>query len=185
MGVRDVFDKNFNEIFFSQIVSIIGGLIAGTILAVYTDRLLLLPGMFILLPGFLEMRGNISGSMAARITSGLFLGMIKAKGHSTKAKVVRGNAFAAFLLALLISAILGIIAFAFNYLFFHQITPKIILIPLLGGIISNAIEIPLTLFFTFYLFRKGHDPNNIMGPFVTSTGDITSVISLLIAMLIV
>jgi len=55
----------------------------------------------------------------------------------------------------------------------------------IAGIIVNAIEIPLTLFTTFYLFRKGHDPNNIMGPFITSTGDVTSIISLLIALVLI
>ena len=64
------------------------------------------------------------------------------------------------------------------------LTVKIIFLPLFAGIIANAIEIPLTFFVTIYLFKKGHDPNNIMGPFVTSTGDITSIISLLIAMVI-
>jgi hypothetical protein len=37
------FDETFREIFLSQIVLLIGGLIAGTILAVYTDNLLLIP----------------------------------------------------------------------------------------------------------------------------------------------
>jgi cation transporter-like permease len=41
------------------------------------------------------------------------------------------------------------------------------------------------LIFTFYFFKKGHDPNNVMGPFVSSLGDVTSVISLLIAMVII
>ncbi len=71
------FNEKFKEILFSQIISIIGGLIAGTFLAVHTDQLLLVPGLFILLPGFLEMRGSISGTLSARLSSGLFLGVIK------------------------------------------------------------------------------------------------------------
>jgi len=179
----EIFDKKFKEIFCSQIVSIVGGLIAGTILAVYTNKLLLIPGMLILLPGFLEMRGNISGSLSARLTSGLFLGVVKP--NKTKTKIVKGNILASFLLAIIVSFVLGVIAFSFIFIFFDIFAPKIILISLVAGILSNAIEIPLTLFFTFYLFSKGHDPNNIMGPFVTSTGDITSVVSLLIVMVLI
>jgi mgtE-like transporter len=177
------FDKSFKEIFLSQVVSILGGLIAGTFLAVYVDKILLIPGMFILLPGFLEMRGNISGSFASRLSSGLFLRVVNPKKFGTK--MIRGNLFAAVLLAVIVSFALGIVAFLFNYFLFHIYTPQIILIPLIAGIIANVIEVPLTLFFTFYFFRKGHDPNNIMGPFVTSTGDVTSVIALLIAILII
>jgi len=178
-----IFDKDFREIFSSQVVSILGGLIAGTILAVYTNQILLIPGMLILLPGFLEMRGNISGSFASRLSSGLFLGVVKPRIRETK--LIKGNLFASFLLAIIVSFALGLIAFLFNYLLLKTITPKIILLPLIAGIIANAVEIPLTLFATFYLFKKGHDPNNIMGPFVTSTGDITSVVSLLIALVII
>lgn len=178
-----IFDKSFKEIFLSQIVSIIGGLIAGTILALYTDKLLLIPGMLILLPGFLEMRGNISGSFASRLSSGLFLGVINP--NKVKTKIIRGNLLSSFLLAIIISFTLGLIAFLFNLLVFKIAISKIILLPLIAGIIANAIEIPLTLAVTFYLFKKGHDPNNIIGPFVTSTGDITSIASLLIALVII
>lgn len=176
-----VFDQQFREIFYSQMVSVIGGLIAGTILAISTDKLLLLPGMLILLPGFLELRGDINGSLAARLTSGLFLGVVKQK----KSKVVKGNILASFFLVLLISSVLGLLAFTFSYLVFGIFTPKIILIAVLAGILASLLEIPLTLFLTFYFFKKGHDPNNIMGPFITSGGDITSVIALLVVIFLI
>ena len=178
----NTFDSGFKEIFTSQLVSVFGGMVAGTILAIYTDKILLIPGMLILLPGFLEMRGNISGSFASRLSAGLFLGFIKPSLRKTR--ILKGNLQASFFLAILVSLILGVIAFIFNYFIIGLITPKIILLPLIAGIIANAIEIPLTLIATFYLFRKGHDPNNFMGPFVTSTGDITSIVALLIALAI-
>ncbi len=177
-----LFDKEFSELFTSQIISIIGGLIAGTVLLIYTDKLLLIPGMLILLPGFLEMRGNISGTFASRLSSGLFLGVIKPKLRETH--LIKGNLVASFFLAVITSLALGLIAYGFNYFVLGISTPNIILLPVIAGIIANAIEIPLTLFTTFYLFKKGHDPNNFMGPFITSTGDITSIVALLIALVI-
>lgn len=178
-----IFDSNFKELLPSELVSIIGGLAAGTVLAVYTDKLLLLPGMLILLPGFLEMRGNISGSFASRLSSGLFLGVINPKKKDTK--LIKENLLSSFILAIIVSLALGCIAFLFNYFVFHIVTTKIIILPIIAGMIANAIEIPLTLVTTFYLFRKGHDPNNIMGPFITSTGDITSILALLLTLLII
>lgn len=175
-------DERFREILSSQLVSILGGLLAGTVLALYTDRLLLIPGMLVILPGFLEMRGSISGSVASRLSSGLFLGVIRPR--RPRKAVIRGNLAASFALAILVSLALGLLAFLFTFLLFGQAPFTIILIPLVAGIIANAIEIPLTLFMTLSLFRRGHDPNNIMGPFVTSTGDITSIVSLLLATVI-
>ncbi|MFH0837412.1 MAG: magnesium transporter [Candidatus Aenigmatarchaeota archaeon] len=179
----EVFDKCFKEMFSSQLVSIIGGLIAGVLLAVYIDKLFLIPGMLILIPGFLETRGNVSGSMAARLTSGMYLGVVKVK--KIRSKFVRGNVLASFVLAMAVSLVLGIVAFVFSFIALGIFVPKIIIIPVLAAILANIIEVPLTVFFTFYLFRKGHDPNNIMGPFVTSTGDITSIVSLLLVVLLI
>ena len=116
----DIFVKDFREILSSQMVSIIGGLMAGIALAIYTDKLLLIPGMLIMLPGFLEMRGNISGSFASRLSSGLFLGVIKP--GRIKTKIIKGNLLASFLLAILVSFALGLIAFSFNYLVLHTFT---------------------------------------------------------------
>ncbi len=178
-----IFDQNFKELLSSELVSIIGGLIAGTILAASTDKLLLLPGMLILLPGFLEMRGNISGSLASRLSSGLFLGVISPRLRNSK--IIKGNLLSSFFLVLVTSLVLGLTAFAFSYYVFHIVSWKIVGLPVLAGLIANAIEVPLTMGVTFYLFRKGHDPNNIMGPFVTSTGDITSIVALLVSILII
>lgn len=178
-----IFSRSFGDIAISQIVSILGGFIVGITIAIYVDKIILIPGMLIILPGFLEMRGNISGSFASRLSSGLFLGVIKP--NEFKTRVIRGNIIASFLLAVVISFALGLVTFLFNLILLKIYAPKIILIPLIAGIIANAIETPLTLFATFYLFRKGHDPNNIMGPFITSTGDITSTVALLVTLAII
>lgn len=179
----NLFGKDMKEILFSQIIFVFIGLIAGSILAFYTNGLLLIPGMLILLPGFLEMRGNIGGTLSSRITSGLFLGVIK-KDHM-KTKIIRSNLLASFFLVIIVSTFLGILAFLFNYFILGELVYKIIFIPIIASILSNIIELPLAIFATFYLFKKGHDPNNIMGPFIASLGDITSILSLFIAMVII
>ncbi len=178
-----IFDEGFKEIFSAQLISIFGGLIVGTILAVYVDKIMLLPGMLLLLPGFLEMRGNISGTFASRLSSGLFLHVINPNNKNTK--LIRQNIIAASLLVIVVSFALGLLAFLFNYFVLHILVWKIILIPVIAGIIANSVEIPLTLFATFFIFKKGYDPNNIIGPFITSTGDITSILSLLIVLVII
>jgi mgtE-like transporter len=177
------FNMDFREILSSQMLCVIIDLVAGTILAIYMDKMLLIPGMLILLPGFLEMRGNISGSLACRLSSGLFLGVVKPDKYNTR--ITRGNFIASFLMVIFLTFVLGVIAFLFSFLIFGIYTLKIIIFPVIAGIIANAIEIPLTFFMTLYLFRKGHDPNNIMGTFVTSTGDITSIVSLFIVLVII
>ena len=179
----EIVTKDFKEIFSAEIVSITGGLLAGLLIAVYLEKIYLVPGIFILLPGFLEMRGNISGTLSARLSSALFLGKIKPK--FSRGKILNGNVVASFSLVLILSALIGVIAYFANLIFFGQSVIQLIIISLVAGIISNAIEIPLTMATVFWLFRKGHDPDNIMGPYVTTTGDIVSILSLMAALVII
>jgi len=177
------FWKDFDEILTAEMASITGGLVAGTMLAFITNQIELIPALLIFLPGFLEMRGNISGSLSARMSSALFLGVTKPKIR--KNRILRGNLAAAFVLVVVVSLVLGIVTFFANAVFFGILDHRIILIALVAGILSNLTEIPLTVLTTIWLFRHGHDPNNIMGPYVTTTGDISSIISIFIAIVII
>ncbi len=179
----ELIDRNFKDIFFTQVFSVLGGLFAGIVLAVYSDKMFLIPGMLIIIPGFMAMRGNISGTFASRISSGLYMKAINP--DDKKSKFIQGNVKASFFLAAMVSFALGLIAFVFSFLTTGLLIPQIILVPFFAGILSNLILNPLTLMATLYLFKKGHDPDNIMGPFVTTVGDVTSMISLLIAITLV
>lgn len=179
----EFFDTNFKEIISSEIVLLFGGLLAGSLLAFYTDQILIIPGMLIILPGFLEMMGNINGSFTARLVSGLFLKIIKPTTY--KSRIVKDNIAASFILAISLSFLFGFILFSWNWIIGGTSNWALILLPLIAGIISNVLEIPLALMATFYLFKKGHDPNNVMGPFITISGDVISIAALIIAFFII
>jgi mgtE-like transporter len=180
---RSMLHKEFKDIFAAEIISMTGGLLAGTLLAIYIDKILLIPGLFILLPGFLEMRGNISGALAARL--GTALDLRKMPAIISKNGDIKQNIFATFVEVLVVTLSLATVAYAITYFIFGTATLLIFLIAIIAALISNFIEITLTTYTTFWLFKKGHDPNDIMGPYVTTTGDIVSVASLLIAITIV
>jgi len=172
--------REFEEIFVSEFVSVTGGVLAGFLLAQATNRLEMIPGILILMPGFLQMRGNISGALAARLSTALHMGWLKKHPG-----ILRSNIVASSVLAIVLSAFLGFVAYLATLVFFQINYLKIILVALIAGIISNFIMIPITTKTTLWLFRKGHDPDNIMGPYITTMGDILSVVSLLVGMMVV
>ena len=103
LGKR-VIDKDFKEIFTSEFFSVTGGLLAGIFLLVLVNKLELIPGLFILLPGFLEMHGNIFGSLAARLGALLHTKHIKPKFEHNKILYI--NIFSSILLLIIVSLFL-------------------------------------------------------------------------------
>ncbi len=174
--------KDFREMMAAEIVSMTGGIFAGSLLAIFIDKIFIIPGLFIILPGFLEMRGNLSGSLSGRLSTYLHLGTLQP--YLRKGKILTENTIATFLLVLLLSFVLGLFALLTIYFIFHTIVLEVLYIALLAGIISNMIEIPLTIAATFFIFRKGHDPSNVIGPYITTAGDILGIVSLLAAIMI-
>lgn len=169
--------SDFKEIVSAEFISITGGLMAGLILSFMLDKIYLVPGLFILIPGFLEMRGSLSGSLAARISSGLFLGVVKPRFSDM---IVKSNIIATVFLVILSSVILGVFAYISSSYFFGIENVEIIFVSIIAGFVSLLMT-PVTVFTTMWLFRHGHDPNNIMGPYITTLGDLMSVVAFIIA----
>ncbi|MAF51185.1 MAG: hypothetical protein CMH64_03770 [Nanoarchaeota archaeon] len=169
--------KNIEEIIFSQAFSIIGGLTAGTILAIYIDKILLIPGLFILLPGFLEMGNAISGSLSSRLSSRLYQRKFT---HS----ILNQNITASFILILISSTFLGILAYLISKFFFNINSVTIIFIPIIASIISGLILLPLTSKIVLWLYHHHDDPDNLIGASSTTLGDIINIGAILISIVI-
>lgn len=192
-----LFDKDFKEITVTQFVSLTGGLIAGTILSTFSNNLLLIPGLFVLYPGFLSLKGEIHGSLAARLSSALHIGNIKVSGNKENSRkitpkdrkktsyILFENIVASLLLGLFVSIVLGIVAYSVTYLFFKINNPDIILLSLISAIIANLVMVPFTILSTLWVYKHDYDPDNIMGSYLTTVGDVVGVLSLLIGIVII
>lgn len=175
---KSTIDKEFEEIYFSEFLAITGGIIGGTLLSSLSNSFSLIAGLFILFPGLLELHGNIYGSLSARLSNLLLLGKLKDKRE--KRYFIKQNILATFLLLFFVSFVLGLISYLFVYFILGTDNPVLILISLFSSILSSFIEIPLTIYMTFWTFRHNLDPEDIMGPYVTTLGDIISILSLVI-----
>ena len=168
------------QIIKGQIFSLTGGLIAGSLLSLYTDKLYLIPGIFVLLPGFLELQGGINGAMAARIGSIAHKFGVD-KVDDAKDEHIKSNVFASIFLNFTASAFLGLLSFFLVKVFFKEEIPQLIAIPLIAAFFASTVLIPITEKVSSILYKRGIDPDNVMGPIVTSIGDVVSTASILIA----
>jgi mgtE-like transporter len=174
------------ESFFSEALSISGGTLAGLFLASSAMQNLLknIPGLLIMVPGFLGLRGNILGAVSARIGTGLHTGLIEPKITLKGDTAI--NFVASLFLSTFVNTLIGVLAYFVSIVLgMKAFLWKLIVVGALSGAMASVIVGPFTIMLTILVFRKGIDPDSVMGPLVTSVGDITAVICLFLAAILV
>jgi mgtE-like transporter len=155
-----------------------GGIIAGSTLGVMSDLLKNIPGLIVIIPAIIALRGNISTTFGSRLGSAYHLGIIDS--NNLWNNELKQNVIGSIVLSFLVSLIIGILAYATTVIFFN-INPnplKLILIVLIAGIVSGIILTILTILIIFIVFKRGYDPDNITGPALATFGDIITMLSI-------
>jgi len=152
----------------------LGGIVAGSTLGVMTDILQSIPGLIVVIPAIIALRGNISTAFGSRLGSAYHLGIIDAENMWNDE--LKQNIIGSLVLSFLISIIIGILAYGTTILFFdiHPDPLKLISIVLLAGVISAIILTLMTIVIIFIVFKRGYDPDNITGPALATFGDIVT-----------
>ena len=152
----------------------LGGIVAGSTLGVMADILQNIPGLIVVIPAIIALRGNISTAFGSRLGSAYHLGIIDAENMWNDE--LKQNIIGSLVLSFLISIIIGILAYGTTILFFdiHPDPLKLISIVLLAGIISAIILTLMTIVIIFIVFKRGYDPDNITGPALATFGDIVT-----------
>jgi len=152
----------------------LGGIVAGSTLSVMADIIQNIPGLIVVIPAIIALRGNISTAFGSRLGSAYHLGIIDAENMWNDE--LKQNIIGSLVLSFLISIIIGILAYITTILFFdvHPDPLKLISIVLLAGIISAIILTLMTIVIIFIVFKRGYDPDNITGPALATFGDIVT-----------
>ncbi|OWT33440.1 divalent cation transporter [Methanobrevibacter sp. 87.7] len=150
----------------------IGDLCAGIILGNMTYFLNAFPGLLILIPGAIGMRGNIFGSFASRLSTNLHIGVLDPEFK--KSDVLFTNLKSSFVLTMVLSVFLAVFAKIMCLIFNLRSIDLMdfILISVFAGIISNLIMLPITMFISFKSYKGGWDPDNVTTPLVAAFGDL-------------
>ena len=165
-------DYIIKEGLIALLICAVGDLIAGVILGKMTFFLEAFPGLLVVIPGAIGMRGNIFGSFASRLSTNLHIGLISPQFEFSED--LNYNIFSSFVLTLVLSIFLGIVGKIFCILLHYPSMELIdfILICTIAGIISNLIMLPITMFVSFKSFEHGWDPDNITSPIIAAFGDL-------------
>ncbi len=166
-------------------ISVVGESITGSILVGMKEKILLIPGLLIIVPALTDLRGNVGAAFGERLSTMLHLGIIKPKFSFSD--IIRQNIFASFTLTALIAFVIGISAPMFSKLFKIKGGNPIVLsfISTSAGIISSIVLLPIVFFIVLFAFKHGIDPDNIVAPTLPVIGDIVTVSAVYISAFIV
>ena len=156
----------------------VGGILTGGLLGSMTDLFESIPGLIVVVPAIIALRGNISTAFGSRLGSAYHLGVIDANNLFNKE--LKENIIGSLILSFVVSGIVGLLAYASTILFF-DVNPdllKLFLIVVLAGVLSSLMLTMLTVSIIYVVFRQGLDPDNITGPALATFGDIVTMLCL-------
>ncbi len=163
----------------------IGGIFAGNILGLMTTLFQTIPGLIVVIPGIIALRGNISTAFGSRLGSAYHLGVINAENMWNEE--LKQNVMGSLVLSIIVSLLVGILSYTTTVIFFN-INPnpyKLISIVFLAGLFSALILTSLTIIIIYLVFKRGYDPDNITGPALATVGDIITMICIFASALFV
>ena len=153
----------------------LGGILTGNTLGAMIHLLQTIPGLLIVIPAVIALRGNISTAFGSRLGSAYHLGIIDA--HNLWNAELKQNILGTVILSVLMSCIIGVFAYVTSFLFGIIPNPWVLIgIVLLSGVISGIILTFLTISIVYLVFRRGYDPDNITGPALATFGDVITIL---------
>lgn len=186
MALREVAGRAYREALPALAASAAGGLIAGLVLGGMRTELRIVPGLLVLVPALLATRGNVYGSFGARLATGLHQGIIEPRLDLGDTRV-RSAVAAALANGLIASAFAATAAYTALVGLGFRVAPlsTLIAIALVAGILSGLALIVAVVTVVFIGYRRGGNPDTLVGPIVTTTGDVFGIAFLLLAVRIV
>jgi mgtE-like transporter len=160
-------------------------LLAGAFLGAITDTLARFPGLLVLVPAAIGLRGNIFGSFGNRLSTAIHTGTFR---WSLRREAVLGqNVLAAMLLTMGISLALAVVAQAVAVGSGIQGTIGLLdmaTVSIVGGLLGSAVVLAASIGLTGGGVRFGWDLDNVMAPLVSTLGDVLTLPALYLATLL-
>lgn len=167
-------------------LSTCAGFVAGLVLGSITGTLEELPGLLVLIPAAVGMRGTIFGAMGARLGTGVAAGLFEPtlrRGSLLSNNVVVGI-LSALLTSFYLAALAKLVASAFGeeavISFWDLVTISVI-----GGVLASSITLVVTIGIAVLSFHRGWDLDAVSTPMVTAIGDMVTLPALFLASLLV
>jgi mgtE-like transporter len=168
--------------FFALLISSGGDLVTGVTFAVISNSLALLPGLVVLVPAAIGMRGNVFGALGSRLGTMIHTGTFRVSRRIDTE--VGQNLSGAILSSLATAALLAVLAKLMTEMLVK--TPSItiadfMVVSVIGAILSSLVVLVLTVAVAAFCANRDIDLDNVAAPIVTAAGDMVTLPSLFVA----
>ena len=178
MDVRAEAAEIYRETLPILVVSLFGGLFSGVVLEGMLESVAEFPGLLVMVPVFLATRGNVYGALGGRIASGLHQGLIEPRLRYDE-RLVNGVG---------ISIVIGVLTWLVLTIlpsWEPAMLVQLVGIMFIAGVLTSLLMIVGMLVLIFAGFEYGYDPDNLVGPIVTTLGDVFGMVFLLFSVWLV
>ncbi|EMA41631.1 magnesium transporter [Halobiforma nitratireducens] len=185
MSVRRDFWSIYREALPILLIALGGGLFAGLVLEGILESVERFPGLLVMVPVFLATRGNVYGALGGRISSGLHQGLLEPRFEWNERLV--NAVLASFINGIGISIVIGVITWIALLVIGWEVAAlyELVGIMLIAGVLTSVVLIFGLLALIFAGYKYGYDPDNLVGPIVTTLGDIFGMLFMLLSISLV
>lgn len=161
-------------------------LVAGAVLGSITDTFERLPGLLVLVPAAIGLRGNVFSALGNRLSTAIHLGnfRLSVRGQSLMGQNVAASMVLTLFLSLLLAVVAKVVAVALGVM--HTISVlDLALISIVGGALASVVVLVATILLAAGSVRFGWDLDNLTAPLVSTLGDVLTLPALFLASLLV
>ena len=182
MTVRDRARTAFAEAVPALAASAVGGLAAGVVLGGMRAELRAVDGLLVLVPALLATRGNVYGSLGARLSTGLHQGLLEPRPGADDDRL-RAAVAAALFTGVVISVVAAVLVWLVLSGLGRSVAPawQLVVVAAVAGLLSGVALTAVVVAVVVVGFRRGYNPDTLVGPVVTTAGDVFGMLFLLVA----
>lgn len=165
-------------------VGLVATLIAGAVLIAGRDELSAHPGLLVLVPAAIGMRGSLFGALAARLGTGIWTGEFEPELRRTNFLGRQIEAVA--LLTVSTATEAGVLAWALARVLGRAVIPlpELVAVSLVAGLLASVFLLVVTIQVARQSQARHWTIDDIGAPLITATGDLVTLPLLLLATLL-
>lgn len=164
--------QSLTALFFNSATSFVAGAVLGAIVGTFEE----LPGLLLMVPAAIGLRGNIFGTFGNRISTSVHAGTFTTSVR--RESVLGQNVLASMSLTLVMSTVLALVARLVAVAFGIDDAIDVfdmVFISVVGGAMASLVVLGASVLLSVIAVRRNWDLDNLVAPTVSTLGDVITI----------